>query len=87
VKDSNLRSFRDGFADLERQAREQRKRPSPDNFHAYSPKQPPKVGYNGPRPAEVGDAPMAKADTLYTGYATTDHSGDLWSSPTRTDRL
>jgi hypothetical protein len=32
VKDSNLRSFRDGFTDLERQARDQRKRPSPQQL-------------------------------------------------------
>ena len=37
VKDSNLRSFRDGFTDQRRQACDQRQYLSPDNFRAYSP--------------------------------------------------
>ena len=37
VKDSNLRSFRDGFTDHRRQACDQRQYLSPDNFRAYSP--------------------------------------------------
>jgi hypothetical protein len=37
VKDSNLRSFRDGFTDQRLQACDQRQYLSPDNFRAYSP--------------------------------------------------
>jgi len=37
VKDSNLRSFRDGFTDQRQQPRDQPKRLSPNNFRAYSP--------------------------------------------------
>jgi hypothetical protein len=37
VKDSNLRSFRDGFTVPRLQAGDQRKRPTRNNFHAYSP--------------------------------------------------
>ena len=37
VKDSNLRSFRDGFTDHGRQGRDQRKPFSPNNFRAHSP--------------------------------------------------
>ena len=36
VKDSNLRSFRDGFTDQRRQAADQRKRLSGNNFRAHS---------------------------------------------------
>ena len=37
VKDSNLRSFRDGFTVLRLQARDQRKRLTRNNLRAYSP--------------------------------------------------
>jgi hypothetical protein len=48
VKDSNLRSFRDGFTDQRRHACDQRQCLSPDNFRAYSPQI---AGYSRTPPA------------------------------------
>ena len=51
VKDSNLRSFRDGFTDQRQQARDQPRRLSLDNFRAYSP-QTADNGWLQPDPSE-----------------------------------
>ena len=46
MKDSNLRSFRDGFTVPRLQACDQRKRPNHNDFRAYSNKQPTSAGAN-----------------------------------------
>jgi hypothetical protein len=77
-EDSNLRSFRDGFTVLRRQSwDDQRKRPCPNNFRAYSPqtadisrRQPWPTGRRPgarPRTAEVPGGHAAFADFVRRG--------------------